>query len=311
MNMKNCTHPRIQEFAFFLLLTALGTWIVAGLAAPANAQLEVTFMGNNGVMLSAGGKSILIDTLHNHNNNFWTQLPSSDLLDVVAGNAPFDNVRYAMATHNHPDHYASNVVLGFLGQHPDAKFIGPPQVRSSLVPNPHPQSIDITPAFQTGSIIVSEPGIEIEVFHMEHFDQFGNDFSSVQDFTYLVTMGGVSVFHLGDIDYIDENFENFDFASRNIDAVVLPTFNTLLSEANKAIIIDQINPKHIIATHLRAGILAQEVANVRALYPDATIFTTALDSITLFPVPEPSAGMLCLTFILSVALSRRRAPTPV
>ncbi|MEZ6191314.1 MAG: MBL fold metallo-hydrolase [Phycisphaerales bacterium] len=273
------------------------------MGVPTAAQMQVTFMGNNGVMLSSGGKKVVIDALQDHLNTFWTTLPQADLQNLINGAAPFDNINYAMATHNHPDHYSSGKVTSFLANNRQAKFIGPPQVRSSLASGP--QVLNITPAFQTGSVVIEEPGLRLEVFHMEHFDQFGNDFSSVQDFTYLVTMGGVSLLHLGDVDYIDENFDNFDFLSMDIDAVVLPTFNTLLSEANKAVIIDHINPRHIIATHLRAQILSIEEANVRALYPDATIFTTALDSITLNPVPEPATfGLLCAGLTL-VGVRRR------
>lgn len=269
------------------------------------ADMEVTFMGNNGVLLSAGGEKVLIDALQLHDNAFWTRLSQPDLQELVKGNAPFDNIAYALATHDHPDHYARGAVGVFLVNNPEAKFLGPPQVLNSL--GPHPQALDIAPAFQTESIEFGEPGIDIEVFHMEHFDQFGNDFSGEQNFAYLVTMGGVSLLHLGDVDYIPENFENFDFASRQIDAVVLPTFNTLLTEANRDLILSEINPRHIIASHLRAGSLPQEEENVRALYPEATIFTVALDSITLTPVPEPSTLVLgAIASLLSMRRKRTR-----
>ncbi|TWU25644.1 Beta-lactamase superfamily domain protein [Bythopirellula polymerisocia] len=284
------------------LLSAMASLLVV-LVAPVHADMQVTFMGNNGVLLSAGGKKVLVDALQLHNNSFWTRLSSPDLQDLVRGIAPFDNIAYALATHNHPDHYARGAVGTFLANNPDAKFLGPPQVLSSL--GPHSQALNIAPAFQTESIQFGEPGIEIEVFHMEHFDQFGNDFSGVQDFTYLITMGGLSLLHLGDVDYINENFENFDFPSRQIDAVVLPTFNTLLTEANKQVILNQINPRHIIAAHLRAGSLPQEEANVRALYPYATIFTQALDSITLKPVPEPNTLILCAAASFLLASGKR------
>ena len=115
-------------------------------------------------------------------------------------------------------------------------------------------------------------------------------------------MGGVSLLHLGDVDFIEENFENFGLADRGIDAVVLPAFNTLLMESNRDLIIEQINPKHIIAAHLRAGQLESEADNVRNIYPDATIFTEPLTTITIDPVPEPNTMptlLVGLFFVLS------------
>lgn len=273
------------------------------LASPAAADLDVTFTGNNGVMLNAGGQSVLIDTMFSHTDSFWTKLSSEDRLKLFAAEAPFDDVRWSLTTHNHPDHHNTPAVNVFSNASPQTQFILPPQARGSLGGNA--AVLDVTVPFQTGSQVFTSPGIEIEVFHMEHFDQFGNDFSRVQDYTYLVTMGGVKVLHLGDIDYIPENFAAFDFPSREIDAVILPTFNTLISEANRQVILASVAPKSIIATHLRAGQLATEMANVRAVYPDATIFTSPLiDSVTLVGVPEPGALVLA-SLGIAVALRRR------
>ena len=283
-------YTSLKAFAGLLLQAGCVAWIAMQISAPAQAQMKVTFVGNHGLMLESGDNKVLIDGLQNHTNTFWTRLSQDDLTLLVNGLPPFDNISYAMATHNHPDHYNSSKVLSFLSNNPLAKFIGPPQVRSSL--GSSPQVLTITPAFQTESITITEPEFEIEVFHLEHFDQFGNDFSGVQNFAYLVTMGGVKLLHMGDVDYIEENFENFDFISRDIDVVALPTFNTLLTTANKQLILDHVQPRHIIAEHLRAG-LASEEANVMTLYPDATIFTMALDSIMIEPAPMPEPDMNC------------------
>lgn len=289
----------------WLRLPLAAAALSAVLAPPAAAQLDVTFVGNNGVLLNAGGQSVMIDTLWNHTDNFWTHLETSvQRNDLFTAQAPFDDVRFALTTHNHPDHFNATRVSNFLNASPQTEWVGPPQARASV--SDRPQELDINPVFQTDSVVLTSPGIEIEVFHMEHFDQFGNDFSRVQDYTYLVTMGGVKLLHLGDVDYIPENFAAFDFSSREIDAVVLPTFNTLLSIANRQVILDQIAPRNVIATHLRAGVLASEEANVRALYPDATIFTTPFDSITLPRVPEPGAAATAALGLMALLGRRRR-----
>ncbi len=286
-----------------LLILVTATLLAAMAATPAFGQMQITYTGNAGVLLTSGEDKVLIDSLQNHTNNFWVRLPQPDLDAMIDGVAPFDSVDFALVTHNHPDHFNSTRVRSFLGNNPDASFIGPPQVRSVL--GPHEQSLDVSPEFQNEILVTGASGIEVEVLHMEHFDQFGNDFSRVENFSYLVTMGDVSLLHLGDVDFIEENFENFDLANRGIDAVVLPAFNTLLTESNRELIIDQINPRHIIAAHLRAGQLASETENVRRIYPDATIFTEPLASITLNPVPEPQALPMLLIGLFFVRVAFR------
>ncbi|WP_197524882.1 MBL fold metallo-hydrolase [Botrimarina hoheduenensis] len=276
--------------------------LLTALASPAPAQMEVTFVGNNGVMLSAGGDSVLIDSLFTHTDPFWTRLPTAGRTALLRAESPFDNVRWSLTTHNHPDHFNAQAVRVFSGNSPETQFILSPQARGSVADVTSVVTIDVP--FQNGSSTVTSPGIEIEIFHMEHFDQFGNDFSRVQDYTYLVTMGGVKLLHLGDVDYIPENFAAFDFPSRGIDGVVIPTFNTLLTSANRQVILDQVAPRHIFATHLRAGQLEQEAANVRALYPEATIFTESFQSFTIQPVPEPS-GLLLVAGAAGLAACRR------
>ncbi|MGL4515049.1 MAG: MBL fold metallo-hydrolase [Lacipirellulaceae bacterium] len=293
----------LRGFAVALLGSAGGV---------AMAQATVTFTGNNGVLLAAGDEKVLIDTLWDHGDTFWTRLPGAERAKLFAAQAPFDSVDWALTTHAHSDHFNVQAVNLFLTNSPTTRFIGPPQVTSSGGLRTNPQTTVVAPLFQSSSVIVGSPGIEVEVFLLEHFDQFGNDFSRIQDYAYLVTLGGVRVLHLGDVDYIPQNFAAFGFASRGIDAVVIPTFNTLLTEANANLIRSAIAPRTIIATHLRAGSLATEVPNVRRRYPEATIFTTALDSITLHPVPEPTAGLLASVALaaLSGPVARRRRRPP-
>lgn len=289
------------------------TWIKIGMVSlistQAIAQVEVVFTGNNGVLLRSGENKVLIDALWSHTDTFWTRLTSAaDRTNLFTAQAPFDGVRWALTTHNHPDHYQFSAVNQFLTNSPGTQFVGPPQVvGGGLATNP--QVVRVNPAFQTESTTLTSPGIEIEVFHLEHFDQFGNDFSRIQDFAYLVTLGGVKVLHLGDVDYIRDNFQAFDFPSRQIDAVIIPTFNTLLTTANRDLVIDLVGARQIIATHLRAGAaLATDLRNTQALYPGATIFTVPFQSITLNPVPEPSSIVLAGFGLLALSLVARPAP---
>lgn len=271
------------------------------------AQMTVTFVGNNGVMLESAAGKVLIDSLFAHTDAFWTRLPPADRTKLFAAQEPFDGVRWSLTTHNHPDHYSTAAVNSFSAASPATEFLLPPQARGPFAANP--RVLQFSVPFQTGSQTFSSPGIEIEVFHMEHFDQFGNDFSRVQDYTYLVSMGGAKLLHLGDVDFIPQNFAAFNFAERGIDAVVLPTFNTLITAENRELILNTIAPRQIIATHLRAGVLANELANVRQVYPNALIFTQPLIDTVVLGVPEPSslvAASACLIGLGALSGHARR-----
>ena len=83
--------------------------------------------------------------------------------------------------------------------------------------------------------------------------------------------------HLGDVQYSDANFENFNLKDEEIDVVFLPTFNTLISAANRDVIMNHINPKHVIGLHFRAQNVQAETAQVTQLYDNAIVFTMPLE----------------------------------
>ena len=109
-----------------------------------------------------------------------------------------------------------------LSNNANAKLIAPPSVAANFSGT---QIVNINPARgQSQALTVN--GIEVEVLHLRHFDAFGNDFSGVQNFGYLVKIGGKNILHLGDVDMTVQNFQNFGLAEKGIDFVLIPTFNT-------------------------------------------------------------------------------------
>jgi L-ascorbate metabolism protein UlaG (beta-lactamase superfamily) len=126
-------------------------------------------------------------------------------------------------------------------------------------------------------------GIPITVNSMRHFDQFGNDFSSVQNFAYIVHIGGQKILHLGDAFYNEDNFRILDLLAEEIDVLIMPTFNTLIEAEQRELVETWIAPKAIIAAHLRLQEIAAEAAAVLELYPDAIIFDQPLESVEFVP----------------------------
>ncbi len=233
--------------------------------------VKVTYLGNNGVLLAdSSGLQIIIDGLH-RTNTFWIVLSGAETTKIENAQQPYGRIELAMTTHNHGDHFNPQSVRAFFNANPNAAYIAPPQVLSGAS-----QIWEVNPAFRT-RVDTTVNGIELSVLHLRHFNQFGNDFSSVENFGYLVQLGGKKLLHLGDVQYSDANFENFNLKDEEIDVVFLPTFNTLISAANRDVIMNHINPKHVIGLHFRAQNVQAETAQVTQLYDNAIVFTMPLE----------------------------------
>jgi L-ascorbate metabolism protein UlaG (beta-lactamase superfamily) len=230
-------------------------------------------MGNDGLLLDDGDNQVLIDALQRVTGG-WILFPPAELALVESASPPYDRMAAAMVTHNHGDHYSSASLTAFLAANPTAQFIAPTQV--GLTANP--QNAGVFPAFGT-SQAVNINGVDIEVLHLRHFDQFGNDFSNVQNYGYLVHMGGKKFLHLGDVDYATDNFAPFNLTARDIDVVFIPQFNTLISQATRDVIENQIAPGQVVALHFQSTFVASESAQVLGFWPDAIIFDTALETV--------------------------------
>lgn len=233
-------------------------------------SIKVTYAGNMGVVISDGTNQVAIDAMHG-NLSGWRPIRTSDLIGLQRGNAPWESTDIVMTTHSHGDHHIASEVSTLLSAQSGSLFIGPTSSRGGI---PQTSQVStINPALGTSETVVHN-GITVEVLRVTHFDLFGNDFSGVESYGFLVNIGGLKVLHLGDILYDNDNLSPFNLAAQNIDLVILPTFNALVSTANRDIILNQVAPNNIMGIHLPTS---TQVSTVKAVYPEATVFTEALE----------------------------------
>ena len=241
-------------------------------------DVTITYLQNDGVLISDGTHKVLIDAIFNFASG-WINLNAAEAAKIINAQAPYDDIDLVLITHNHGDHYSPGAVNTHLSNNANAKLIAPPPVAANFSGT---QIVNINPARgQSQALTVN--GIEVEVLHLRHFDAFGNDFSGVQNFGYLVKIGGKNILHLGDVDMTVQNFQNFGLAEKGIDFVLIPTFNTPahFMTSHRDALNSQIQPANIIALHLLSGSITSIRQQVNSLYPGATIFTTPLQSVTI------------------------------
>ena len=233
-------------------------------SSQSQTDVTITYLQNDGVLISDGTDKVLIDAVFNFASG-WINLNATEAAKVTNAQAPYDDVDLILITHNHSDHYSTSAVNTHLSNNANARLIAPPPVAANFS---GAQIVNSSPA-RGESETLTLNGIEVEVLHLRHFDAFGNDFSGVQNFGYLVKIGGANILHLGDVDMTVENFQNFGLVEKGIDVVLIPTFNAPAHflTSHRDALNSEIQPAHIIGLHLLPRSIATITQQVNNLYP--------------------------------------------
>ena len=244
--------------------------------SPPDKTVTVTYLGNAGVFIDDGDEGILIDAFANFSG--WIDSPASLKTALRNADPPYDRALVMAATHNHGDHLVSSQANGFLGNQPEALALVPNSARGNFAAA---RRVELSPArFDAVSVPAGE--FMLTVINTRHFNQFGNDFSDLENYAYLVEISGQRILHTGDIDYASDNFQAIiDAIGAPPDALILPTFNTLISARNRDLVTQFFPGSQVVATHFRSGSLAAERNQLLAQFPDAVVFDQAQKTFTM------------------------------
>lgn len=284
-NTGELVSEEIPYKVFVLILTADSGLYPNALSAPSEEitlssqqKVKVTYIANDGVMIEYQGKKVVIDAINRASNlSGWVTPSNAAYMAVENGVAPYDDIDIIMITHNHGDHYNVSAVANYLSDHPNTKLVVP----NSIKPNFSAFSSQIVnfslPKFERINLEIND--ITLDVLHIEHFDQFGNDFSQVESYAYVVHFNDKRFLHAGDIDYIDSDLEVFNLLDDNITVAFIPTFGDLVSTTNRDALMDNVDPENIVCLHFLTGSMATTLNQVNAIYPNAEVFTTPFETI--------------------------------
>jgi glyoxylase-like metal-dependent hydrolase (beta-lactamase superfamily II) len=114
-------------------IAGLGT----GGQAPAESRPRITYVANEGFLVSVGDTAVLVDGLFGGRSLDFADVPNEETLERLRrGAPPFDDVRVALVTHRHVDHFDAAVAEAFLRSRPEAVLVGPSQVVDDLRKTP-------------------------------------------------------------------------------------------------------------------------------------------------------------------------------
>lgn len=249
-------------------------------AVTQQTAVEITYIANEGVLISSGDQQVLIDGLHRKEGVFshYAFLPPAEREKLETAQAPFDKIDLLLVSHRHYDHFHAEGVGLHLKHNPKAVLVSSQQVVSEVAKNfkdyeaIKTRVLGVTPPLKE-RVDVKVAGIEFEMLGLGHGS--GRN-SAIQNLGHVIKLGGKKFLHVGDVEMDVEIFAKFNLAEAGIDIAILP-FWLLVQPDGQTIVRDHIKPKHLIAVHLETLRAAKITSQIKEAFPNAVTFTTMLE----------------------------------
>ena len=260
------------------LLAGLATVATGGVIPRDGSKVKVTYIANEGFLLASEESAVLIDALHRGEIEMYAK-PSDDVLhDLENAQGDFAGADLILVSHYHRDHFKAESVANHLAANPEARLISSPQVieevrrastkagdaRSAYPPVPDRAK------FRTA-------GVDVEIFRLSHGT---GRHAKIQNLGQIFVLGGLKFLHIGDAEVTAENFAVHKLAKDGIDYAFIPYWFLTDAEGQK-IVREIIRPRNIIAMHIPPADAAAEREKILAAFPDAIVFLSQGESITL------------------------------
>jgi len=240
------------------------------------ATRTIQYVANMGVLITAGDKSVLIDALFRQGEAAYDSVNEHTRELMEVGKPPFQNVKIALATHVHKDHFAPQSVSRFMRVSPTAKFVSTSAAIARLGSgavgfDDYRDRVQTIEPEEGSSVEFSNAGVSVDVLRLSHG---GALFSGIVNLGFIVHIGGKRVLHVGDGVLNTTTIAAIEAAAVGVDVVCVP-YLWLLSYDGQVLLKKKIKPKTIIALHFATGEAALQGKPVHRFFPNAVIMSKA------------------------------------
>lgn len=243
-------------------------------------NVEVTYIANEGVLIAAGDKKVLIDGLHLKYRDEYAYPPDELRGKLEKAEGEFKGIDLVLVSHIHKDHFDPASVGRLLESERHSILASSPQVVQAMKENfPEYEKVKSrvhAVGFEFGKESRLEMGIFVRYLALSHGT---GRHASIQNIGHVVELGGLRFLHLGDADMADENFAPFELNKADIDVAFIPYWY-LLSEKGRQLVDRQFAPKLIIAVHVDVNEAAKIKEDLEAADPRIRVFTEIMETAT-------------------------------
>jgi L-ascorbate metabolism protein UlaG (beta-lactamase superfamily) len=214
----------------------------------AENQVEITYLANEGFLLTSANHKVLIDGLFREGVDGYAKLSPQLRETIETAQSPFDTVDVVLASHLHDDHFHALAVCRFLESNPLAEFVSTLQALAKLrsdCDNPAALAGRVRPGLQSDG---SPAPFVLDDLRAEAVLLHHGAGSPVQNIGFVIEIGGLTVLHMGDSQANADDLRAAGFGERSIDLAFVPFWYLIDKRWTPAI--DFLQPAGIVAMHL-------------------------------------------------------------
>lgn len=224
--------------------------LLAALCGPAAADVTVTTLANQGVVVSDGATRVMVDGLVVEPFSIYGGLPADAVGLFERREGPFADVDLVLVSHRHHEHNQPAHACRFM-QNSRALLVTSGQViglmrekcRTFMTTSDRVREIDPQPG---SAVRLTIGDARISVFPLSHGTR---KYARIQHFGHLIELGGVTVLHVGDAAVDESGFEAAGLQDRVIDVALVP-FRYFEPGRGQAIVRRYMDARVKIAVHI-------------------------------------------------------------
>ena len=257
-------------------------------------NLEITYIANEGFLLTSSTHKILIDGLFSEGYGAFSVPPKEVTDKIMNSEAPFDNINLLLLTHYHKDHCDPVLINNYLSKYKGVRFITNKPAIVFIDGNcfgfigKKKQFDTMTPELNQ-SISKTVTNVSVKALGLQHLSFYNKDSIDLEEtmfnVSFLFEMDGINIFHSGDIEKSSlQEYLKHNKWTDPVDVAFLYYGLLKSGETDLKYILDILHPACIVVMHVPPGreeVWAAKTEQLRKVFPDILYFRNSLDSETI------------------------------